>query len=112
MTKQGIKEIKQGEARANQILSRNEAFINRKKREDEQNNQVALSDITGKGKLRKKRQSETFYQQQTGRKQISTSILTPQYTSSSHNNSPTTAQHELPSNYREKLHMQTAKYRL
>ena len=66
MTEQWIKETKQGEARASQLWSRNEAFLNRKKHEDEQNNEVALSDITWKEKLRsygKKRRNETVYQQ-------------------------------------------------
>ena len=52
MTEQWIKETKQGETRANQLWSRNEAFLNRKKHEDEQNNEIALSDITWKEKLR------------------------------------------------------------
>ena len=66
MTEQWIKETKQGETRANQLWSRNEAFLNRKKHEDEQNNEIALSDITWKEKLRsygKKRRNETVYQQ-------------------------------------------------
>ena len=63
MTELWSDETKKGELKANQLWSRNEAFLRRKKHEDELLNETVLTDITWEEKLRsykrKKKRVET-----------------------------------------------------